>query len=114
LTDIYNPNCIRASLGAVFTQKVVTDSAENCIEWLKDNFINTYITYLESARNYCLEDFTLATAIVVGSEAFGIKDVWLNTSLKHIIIPQFGKVDSMNVANSAAVIIYEAIRQRGL
>ena len=114
LTDVYNPNCIRASLGAAFTMKVIVCTAEDCIEWLKNNFINTFITYLESARNYTLEDYTEPTAIVVGSEAFGIKDIWLNTHLKHIIIPQFGKVDSMNVANSAAIIIYEAIRQRGL
>ncbi len=113
-TDIYNPNCIRSSLGAVFTQNVVVTEAETCIAWLKSNSIETYITYLESARNYTHENFTKSTAIVVGSEANGIKDIWLQSGFKHIIIPQFGKVDSMNVANSAAIVIFEAIRQREL
>jgi len=113
-TDIYNPNCIRSSLGAVFTQKLVVTDAETCIEWLKENLIDTYITYLESARNYTYETFTKSTAIVVGSEANGVKDIWLKNGFKHIIIPQFGKVDSMNVANSAAIVIFEAIRQRSL
>ena len=111
-TDIYNPNCIRASLGAVFTKIVIVTTAEDCIEWLKGNSINTFVTYLESAKIYTQEDYTQPTAIVVGSEAFGIKDIWLKSGFKNIIIPQFGKVDSMNVANSAAIVIYEAIRQR--
>jgi len=111
-TDVYNPNCIRASLGAVFTKKIIVTNAENCIDWLKTNSVNTFVTYLESAQNYTLENFTKPTAIVVGSEAYGIKDLWLNSGFKNIIIPQFGKVDSMNVANSAAIVIYEAIRQR--
>jgi TrmH family RNA methyltransferase len=113
-TDIYNPNCIRASLGAVFTKKTIVSNAEACINWLKNNSIQTLITYLESARNYTLENYTHPTAIVVGSEAYGIKEEWLKSGFKNIIIPQVGKVDSMNVANSAAIIIYEAIRQRNL
>jgi TrmH family RNA methyltransferase len=113
-TDVYNPNCIRASLGATFTKKVIVTTAENCTDWLKTNSINTFVTYLESARNYTLEDFKKPTAIVVGSEAYGIKDVWLKSGFKNIIIPQFGKVDSMNVANSAGIVIYEVIRQRNL
>ena len=113
-TDVYNPNCIRASLGATFTKKVIVTNAESCIEWLKNNSINTFVTYLESAQNYTLEDFTKPTAIVVGSEAYGIKDIWLNSGFKNIIIPQVGKVDSMNVANSAGIVIYEVMRQRNL
>ncbi len=113
-TDVYNPNCIRASLGATFTKKVIVTTAENCIDWLKTNSINAFVTYLESAKNYTQEDFTKPTAIVVGSEAYGIKDVWLKSGFKNIIIPQFGKVDSMNVANSAGIVIYEVIRQRNL
>ncbi len=113
-TDVYNPNCIRASLGAVFTKKTIVTTVEDCIEWLNTNSVNTFVTYLESAQNYTLEDFTKPTAIVVGSEAYGIKDIWLKSGFKNIIIPQFGKVDSMNVANSAGIVIYEVIRQRNL
>ena len=112
-TDVFNPNCIRSSLGAVFTQKVIVTRAETCIQWLKQMKINTYITYLEAADKYTNQDFTKASAIVMGSEAYGINKIWLDQGFKHIIIPQFGKVDSMNVANSAAVVIYEGLRQRG-
>jgi len=113
-TDVYNPNCVRASLGAVFTQNVIVTSAEDCIVWLKKNEINTFVTYLDSSESYTLVNFNQPSAIVVGSEADGIKDIWLTSGFKNIIIPQFGKVDSMNVSNSAAILIYEAIRQRNL
>ena len=112
-TDVFNPNCIRSSLGAVFTQKVIVTQAETCIQWLRKMKINTYITYLEAAEKYTNQDFTKASAIVMGSEAYGINKIWLDQGFKHIIIPQFGKVDSMNVANSAAIVIYEGLRQRG-
>ena len=95
-------------------KKTIVTTVEDCIEWLNTNSVNTFVTYLESAQNYTLEDFTKPTAIVVGSEAYGIKDIWLKSGFKNIIIPQFGKVDSMNVANSAGIVIYEVIRQRNL
>ncbi len=113
-TDVYNPNCIRSSLGAVFTKKTIVTTSEDCMAWLNKNHIATYITFLDSARNYTLEDYTKSTAIVVGSEARGLQKQWLEKGFKSIIIPQFGKVDSMNVANSAAIVIYEAVRQRNL
>ncbi len=113
-TDIFNPNCIRSSLGAVFTKKIIVTTAEESVNWLKKNRILTLVTYLESATSYTNQNFTNSTAIVVGSEANGIKDIWLKSGFQNIIIPQFGQVDSMNVANSAAIIIYEAIRQRNL
>lgn len=112
-TDLYNPNCIRASLGAVFTLPVITVDISTCIQWLRAQKIATCVTYLEAASVYSSHDFTVPTAFVMGSEAHGIRSEWLNHGFQHIIIPQFGKVDSMNVANSAAILIYEALRQRG-
>ncbi len=111
-TDIYNPNCIRASLGAVFTKKIIVTNAEECITWLGANNISTFVTYLDSATPYTSQNYTSSSAIVVGSEANGIKECWLKNKFQNIIIPQYGQVDSMNVANSAAIIIYEALRQR--
>lgn len=114
VTDIFNPNCIRASLGAVFTQKIIISSIEKCLFWLKDNRINVYLTYLESSNNYFDCNFISATAFVVGSEASGINKEWLNHNFNNIKIPQSGIIDSLNVSNSAAVVLYEAIRQRSL
>lgn len=111
-TDIFNPNCIRSSLGAVFSLKVVSTDSSSCIKWLKENSIKTFITHLEASENYLKMDYTNSTAIVMGSEAYGVNDEWSNSGFQNIIIPQFGKVDSMNVSNSAAIVIYEAIRQR--
>ncbi|NUM31515.1 MAG: RNA methyltransferase [Bacteroidetes bacterium] len=111
-TDLFNPNCIRASLGAVFTQKVIISSISECINFLESQDINVYLTYLEASNIYFKNDFTRATAIVVGSEAIGINNEWLNHNFNRIIIPQYGKVDSMNVSNSAAVVLFEAVRQR--
>lgn len=111
-TDLYNPNCVRSSLGAVFTQKVIVTSVSECILWLKNKKINVFLTYLEASEPYYKSDFTHPTAIVVGSEAFGINNEWLNHGFSRIIILQSGKVDSMNVSNSAAVVLFEAIRQR--
>ena len=111
-TDLYNPNCIRSSLGAVFTRNVTVTTIDTCIDWLKKNQINTFITYLESANSYLEENYTLPTAIVLGSEAFGIRETWLNQGFKNIIIPQHGFVDSMNVSASSAILIFEVLRQR--
>ncbi|MCC6721034.1 MAG: RNA methyltransferase [Bacteroidia bacterium] len=114
VTDLYNPNCIRASLGAVFTQKIILSSVGECIDWLKSNKISTYLTYLDSSDFYYKHNFTSASAIVVGSEANGINKKWLEHNFNCIKIPQKGAIDSMNVSNSASVILYEAIRQRNI
>ena len=112
--DLYNPNIIRASLGCVFTKPTAITSSHNAIEWLKKKKINIYSTYLHKAVPYTTLDFTQSSAIVMGTEATGISDAWLNASDTNIIIPMSGSADSMNVSTSAAVIIFEARRQRNL
>lgn len=112
-TDFYNPNVIRSSLGCVFTKAIASATSEEAIEWLKKNKISIYGTYLKASRPYYEIDFTKPSAIVMGTEASGLSDVWIKNSNANIIIPMQGKIDSMNVSNAAAVVVFEAVRQRG-
>jgi TrmH family RNA methyltransferase len=111
-SDFFNPNVIRSSLGCVFTVKTVTSSSENACEWLKKNNITIYAAELESSQWYYDEDYTRSTAIVMGAESTGLSDFWLDNANKRIKIPMKGKVDSLNVSVSTAIITFEAMRQR--
>ena len=112
LTDIYNPNLIRASIGAVFTVPVVCCSSEEAIEWLKGRHIRILTAQLQDSSPYYKVDMTKGTAIVMGTESTGLSDVWREAADAHILIPMLGKLDSLNVSVSAAVLLYEAVRQR--
>jgi TrmH family RNA methyltransferase len=111
-TDWYNPNVIRASLGAVFTVPVATATAAASLEWLRAHRIRVVATHLEAAHPYYEEDFCQGVAIVMGTEAEGISSFWVDASDSRIIIPMQGQVDSMNVSASSAVLMFEARRQR--
>lgn len=112
-TDFYNPNVIRSSLGCVFTQPMASASSEETIAWLKKNQISIYCTYLKASQPYHEIDFTRPSAIVMGTEATGLSPLWVENSDANIIIPMMGKIDSMNVSTSAAVVVFEGRRQRG-
>lgn len=114
LADWYNPNVIRASLGAVFTVPVATAGAEATLAWLHTHRVRVVASYLEAAHPYYKEDFCRGVAIVMGSEAEGISPFWVNAADSRIIIPMCGHVDSMNVSASSAVLMFEARRQRTL
>ncbi|MCF6213663.1 MAG: RNA methyltransferase [Flavobacteriaceae bacterium] len=112
-TDVYNPNCIRSSVGCVFTNQIAVDSTENIIKYLQSNNINVYCATLsDSSQNYHSQDYNKATAIVVGTEATGLTQEFINAATQNIMIPMQGKIDSMNVSVSAAILIFEAKRQR--
>ena len=111
-TDLYNPNIIRSSVGCVFTNQVATGSTSEIIEFLKKNNINIYCAGLQASFNYHKQDYTLPTAIVVGTEDIGLSKEWLENSTKNIIIPMRGQIDSMNVSVAAGILIFEAKRQR--
>jgi RNA methyltransferase, TrmH family len=113
-TDIFNPNVVRSSLGTLFTSKVVCCSSKEAISWLKDMNIKIFTTALTASRPYHLIDYRGPSAIVAGAEATGVSAIWEDNSDANIIIPMFGKVDSLNVSAAASIIIYEALRQRGL
>jgi RNA methyltransferase, TrmH family len=112
-TDFYNPNVIRSSVGCVFTNQLAATTSEETIAWLKENNISIFCTYLKAAKPYHQIDFTKPAAIVMGTEATGLSDVWVKNSNANIIIPMSGKIDSMNVSNATAVVVFEAKRQRG-
>ncbi len=113
-TDIYNPNVIRSSIGSVFTTPLVLSDSSTTIEWLKSNGIQLFCAALSASKPHYEIDFTVPSAIVMGTESTGLTSEWLKTSDQNIIIPMHGAVDSMNVSTSAAVIIFEAIRQRSI
>ena len=111
-TDLYNGNIIRSSVGCVFTTQVGMGSTSEIIAYLKENNINIYGAALTASVEYTTIDFTESSAIVVGTEATGLSDEWLNNTTQNIIIPMRGAIDSMNVSVSAAIITFEAVRQR--
>ena len=111
-TDIFNPNTIRSSIGCIFTIPVVTSTTPDTIEWLRTNKIRIFGTALTSSRFYHETDYKGPAAIIMGSEAHGLSKTWLDEADELIKIPMNGKIDSMNVSASAAVVVFEALRQR--
>ncbi|ETN96085.1 23S rRNA methyltransferase [Zhouia amylolytica AD3] len=111
-TDLYNPNIIRSSVGCVFTNQIAAGTTQEIIKFLKDRNIQINCAALTASVNYHTIDYTNPTAIVVGTEATGLSDEWLENASRNIIIPMQGEIDSMNVSVSAAIIIFEAKRQR--
>ena len=112
-TDLYNPNIIRSSVGCLFTQKVVTASSEEIISYLKKQKISILAAALsEYSMPYYQADYRTGTAIVLGTEDKGLSDPWLEQADLVIQIPMGGKIDSLNVSVSGAILIFEAKRQR--
>lgn len=111
-TDIFNPNTIRASIGCIFSIPVIACTTEECITWLKNNKINIFCTYLKASIDYLEADFTQPSAIVMGTEATGISEKWVEAANQNIIIEMKGIADSLNVSVSTAIVAFEAIRQR--
>lgn len=112
LTDLYNPNLIRSSIGAVFTVPTVTCTSEECICFLQERNIQILTAQLQDSHLYYDTDMRKGTAIVMGTEATGLTDQWRQVATAHIRIPMLGKLDSLNVSVSAAILLFEAVRQR--
>ena len=112
LTDLYNPNLIRSSTGAFFSVPCVACTSAECIEWLKAHHIQILTAQLQDSSLYYDMDMMRPTAIVMGTEATGLTDQWRQAADAHIRIPMLGITDSLNVSVSAAVLMYEAVRQR--
>ena len=111
-TDLYNPNLIRASIGAVFTVPTAVCTTAQAITFLKSKGIRILTAQLQDSSLYYDCPMTKGTAIVMGTEATGLSDKWRQAADAHIRIPMFGKLDSLNVSVSAAILLYEAVRQR--
>lgn len=112
LTDLYNPNVIRSSIGAIFTVPCVACSSQECIKFLKDNKIQILTAQLQDSELYYNTSMRKGTAIVMGTESTGLTDTWRQAADAHIRIPMRGTVDSLNVSVSAAILLFEAVRQR--
>ena len=112
-TDLYNPNIIRSSVGCLFTSTIATGTTSEVITFLRQNKIAIYCAALTASKNYVEIDFNGPSAIVVGTESTGLSEEWLDSSDQNIIIPMQGEIDSLNVSVSAAILIFEAARQRG-
>lgn len=112
-SDMYNPNIVRSSVGCLFTNQIAVGSTDEVIAFLKEKNINIYCATLQDSTQYHTQNYTTPTALVVGTEATGLSDEWRNASTQNIIIPMQGEIDSMNVSVAAAILIFEAKRQRG-
>ena len=112
LTDLYNPNLIRASIGAVFTVPTVACTSEEAIAFLQAKGIQILTAQLQDSSLYYDVDMRRGTALVMGTEATGLTDQWRQAASAHIRIPMLGRLDSLNVSVSAAILLFEAVRQR--
>lgn len=112
LTDLYNPNLIRSSIGAIFSVPCVACTSEECIGFLKERGIQILTAQLQDSHLYYDVDMRRPTAIVMGTESTGLTPRWREAADAHIRIPMLGRLDSLNVSVSAAILMFEAVRQR--
>ena len=112
LTDLYNPNLIRSSIGARFTVPTIATSSKECIAWLKDRGIDILTAQLQDSKPYYATNMRHPVAIVMGTESTGLTQQWRTAATAHIRIPMLGQLDSLNVSVSAAILLFEAVRQR--
>ena len=113
-TDLYNPNVIRASLGGIFTVPTVAAPMADILAFLQEKGIRTFAAALaDDAKNYTAASFSGPTALVLGTEADGLTPATRAACDETVIIPMRGVLDSLNVSVAAAVLTFEAVRQRG-
>lgn len=112
-SDLYNPNIVRSSVGCLFTNQIATGTTAEIIAFLQEKNISFYCATLQNSTSYHTQDYTTPTALVVGTEATGLTQEWRDAATQNIIIPMQGEIDSMNVSVAAAILIFEAKRQRG-
>ena len=113
LTDVYNPNVIRSSIGCVFTVPVAAATHKEILAFLKERNIRTFAAELTAENWYHETDFTQPSAVIMGAEADGLTYFWIKNADTCIKIPMRGTIDSLNVSVSTAVLTFEAMRQRG-
>ena len=112
-TDLYNPNIVRSSVGCLFTNQIAAGSTEEVIQFLKEKNIAIFGATLQNSNFYHTQDYTIPTALVVGTEATGLTQAWRDAATQNVIIPMQGEIDSMNVSVASAILLFEAKRQRG-
>ncbi|GBR73038.1 tRNA G18 (ribose-2'-O)-methylase SpoU [Candidatus Termititenax aidoneus] len=110
--DLYNPNLIRASLGAIFSLPVFNVSANEALNWLNSHKIKIITASPYAKKTHFDYDFSASAALIIGSEADGVSEIWAKNAADSVLIPMSSAVDSLNASVSVAVLIYEALRQR--
>jgi TrmH family RNA methyltransferase len=113
VTDLFNPNVVRASTGVLFSVPCVVEDSEKVLAWLKARGIRSVATTPAAAEVYSDSDLRGPLAIVMGSEQFGLSEFWLKSADLPVRIPMAGQADSLNVAMAALITLFEAVRQRG-
>ena len=113
-TDLFNPNAIRASLGTIFALPLAAGSSADVLGWLRERRIRIVVARVDGPALYSATDLSGPLAIVVGSEAEGLSDAWSGPDVEAVRLPMLGAADSLNVSAAAAVLLYEARRQRGV
>jgi len=111
-TDLYNPNAIRASLGTLFTMPVCSTTGDEALAWLRARNVQIVAARVDGDVPYARIDYRRPTAIVLGNEAEGLSDLWRAPDVTAVHLPMLGAADSLNVSATAAVLFYEALRQR--
>lgn len=111
-TDLYNPNAIRASLGTIFSMPVASATAAETLRWLRGHGLAIFAARVDGSVPYTKADFRGPSAIVLGSEAQGLTAAWSGPEVTAMCLPMRGVADSLNVSAAAAVLFYEALRQR--
>lgn len=112
MTDLYNPNIIRSSLGAVFTVPVVTCTNQQALLFLQQNQCHIFAAIVQAQDVFFTKDMSMGTAIVLGSEQKGLSEFWQQNAHTPVLIPMKGRLDSLNVSVAGAILLYEALRQR--
>jgi RNA methyltransferase, TrmH family len=113
-TDLFNPNVVRASLGTIFTVPVAEASAADALDWLRQHGLAMYAARIDASIPYTEADFARPCAILLGIEAEGLSDIWRGDDITGVRVPMLGMADSLNVSAAAAVLFYEALRQRSM
>jgi TrmH family RNA methyltransferase len=111
-TDLFNPNVIRASVGTIFSVPIAAATAEATRAWLHEHDLRIVTARVDAERLHTDANLGGPLAIVLGSEAEGLSDAWLGGEVEPIRLPMLGIADSLNVSVAAAVLLYEARRQR--
>ena len=111
-TDLYNPNVIRASVGTVFSVPIATASAADTLAWLKARGLRIVAARTDAQRLYVDADLRGPLALALGSERLGLSAEWHRADVEGLRLPMAGVADSLNVSVAAAVLLYEAWRQR--
>jgi TrmH family RNA methyltransferase len=110
--DIFGPNAIRASLGAIFTVPVLESAGSDALEFLVRRNIQIVTATPDGELNYSALSYHGPTAIVVGAEDAGVGDHWKRPPCRRVVLPMRGRIDSLNVSVTAGILLYEAMRQR--